>query len=104
MAKPTADTKWAASATKTEPSSGQKDAGWVVGQKPPAQWHNWWQDAVDQWVKWLSAFESTAHTWTALQTFQLGLIVTQSTSNSPGVHPTGNGNGDGVWGTGGTNG
>jgi hypothetical protein len=83
MSKPTANTKWAASATKTEPSSGEKDAGWTVGAKPPAQWFNWWMDAVDQWVKWLDAFESTAHTWTALQTLNKGIAVTNTSGATP---------------------
>lgn len=75
MSKPTADTKWAASATKTEPSSGQKDAGWSLGQFPPAEWFNWWMDAVDQWKVWLAAFENTAHTWTQIQAFNSGITL-----------------------------
>jgi hypothetical protein len=54
MARPTKDTKWAASATKTEPSSGQKDAGWTPGQKPPAQWENWYKDAYDVFIKFFN--------------------------------------------------
>lgn len=105
MSKPTADTKWAASATKTEPSSGQKDAGFTVGTKPFAQWENWWKDAVDQWVKWLSAFESTAHTWSAQQTFTAGAGVNPLTSdgtvgggNVTGIIGKGSGTGSGVSG------
>lgn len=101
MSKPTADTKWAASATKTEPSSGQKDAGWSVGQKPPAQWLNWWMDAVDQWKVWLAAFESTAHTWTAKQTFAPGSgvnpVLIQSTGNTDALDVIGSGNGASIF-------
>lgn len=101
MAKPTADTKWAAAATKTQPSSGQKDAGWVVGQKPPAQWLNWWMDAVDQWVKWLEDYEDTAHTWTALQTLQSGLSVVDNAAalSDAAIEATGGFNKAGVMGT-----
>lgn len=104
MAKPTADTKWSSIGTKVEPSSGQKDAGWAVGQKPPAQWLNWWMDAVDQWKVWLAAFESTVHTWTALQTLQAGITVTQSVANTRAINATGNGTASALRGTGGATG
>lgn len=97
MAKPTADTRWATAGTKVQPNSGQKDAGWAVGQKPPAQWLNWWMDAVDQWVQWLDDYENTAHSWSQLQKFDggasaggadgtHGLFDAQGSNNTPGVY------------------
>jgi hypothetical protein len=109
--KPTVDTKWSATGTKTEPSSGQKDAGWTAGGYGFAQWMNFWQDGVDQWVKWLAAFESTAHTWSAQQTFNAGPAVTPligdgsvGGGNANGVQGIAGGSGAGVLGqnTGGT--
>jgi hypothetical protein len=86
---------------KIAPSAGVKAAGWAGDQKPSAQRLNWWMNAVYNWVVWLDAFESTVHTWTALQTLQAGITVTQSAANTTGVRSTGNGTADGVWGTGG---
>lgn len=69
MAKPTNLALWATTGTKVEPSAGVKQAGWAANQRPPAQWFNWWMNAVYLWMVWLDAFESTAHDWTADQTF-----------------------------------
>lgn len=38
----------------TEPSSGQKDSGWLVGAKPPAQFFNWILWVIYQWIKYLN--------------------------------------------------
>lgn len=69
--KPTNLAEWATDvgAPVVEPSTPQKQAGWPVDYKPPAQWFNWWMELVHYWVVWLDAFESEAHTWTAAQTF-----------------------------------
>lgn len=77
MAKPTNLALWAtnvnypatADPIKVEPGAGVKAAGWAPQQRPPAQWWNWWMNAVYLWMVWLDAFESTAHTWTAAQVF-----------------------------------
>jgi hypothetical protein len=109
--KPTADTTWSVTGTKTEPSAGQKDAGWVVGQKPPAQWLNWWQNAVYQWILWLSVFELQAHTWTDQQTFTAGVntgpLIADATvggGNATGGLGLGSGTGSGFTGVGGATG
>ncbi len=68
MTKPTNLALWSTTGTKVEPSGGVKAAGWAPDQKPPAQWLNWWMNAVYLWMVWLDAFEATAHTWTATQT------------------------------------
>lgn len=68
--KPTNIAEWATGAAPiVEPSTPQKQAGWPVDYKPPAQWFNWWMKLVHLWIVWLDAFESEAHSWSALQTF-----------------------------------
>ena len=60
--------EWATggSALITEPLLAEKELGWEPGKRPPAQWMNWWRKVVHLWIVWLDAFESEAHTWTAL--------------------------------------
>lgn len=69
--KPTNLAEWStdAGAPVVEPSTPQKQAGWPVDYKPPAQWFNWWMELIHYWIVWLDAFESEAHSWTAIQTF-----------------------------------
>lgn len=76
--KPTNLAEWATDggAAVTEPTLPEKQTGWVVDTKPPAQWFNWWQKLVHQWVVWLDAFESEAHTWSATQTFATIVVTT----------------------------
>lgn len=50
--KPTDDTSWALSAGAgdvVEPTTKRAN-GWDPGDKPPAQWLNWWQRAVYRWL------------------------------------------------------
>lgn len=79
MAKPGTKLPWATSATglanSSAPPSGKILDGWAVGEHPPAQWWNSRWNLLGQWVDWLDAFEATARTWTALQTFAAGLTV-----------------------------
>lgn len=67
--KPSTTPEWATGggAPVLEPLLAEKQAGWPVAFRPPAQWFNWWMRLVYQWLVWLEAFESEAHTWTALQ-------------------------------------
>ncbi len=80
----------------SEPPSGKKDIGWVVGEKPPAQWKNWLLLQTYNWLLWLDAFETESHTWTKLQTF------TSSVLNNRAILATGNGSGSAIKGIGGT--
>lgn len=84
MSKPTVDALWSTTGTKVEPSAGVKAAGWAVNQRPPAQWLNFWMNAVYQWIVWLAAFESTQHTWTAPQ-IHTAFIEANSAGGNPGV-------------------
>ncbi len=85
-----------------DPASGVKDVGWTVAEKPPAQYMNWWMRLVYDWVQWLNDLTNQALTWVALHTFQKGISVTQSTTNSDAIDATGNGTGAGISGSGGT--
>lgn len=68
--KPSTLPEWATvGADVVEPLLAEKQLGWVLATRPPAQWFNWWQLLVYQWVVWLNAFESEAHTWSVVQTF-----------------------------------
>ena len=80
----------------SEPPSGKKDIGWLVGEKPPAQWMNWLLLQCYNWLLWLDAFETESHTWTKLQTF------TASVLNTRAILATGNGSGSAIKGIGGT--
>lgn len=91
----------AAVAVTTLPSNGQRDVGWIAGQKPPAQYFNWWMRLVWLWTRWLNDLTNQALTWIDLQTFQHGIDVSNSQPNAPGVTSVGNGTGPGVWGEGG---
>jgi len=109
MAKPTDIPRWADTvagdpAKVNEPPNAKKDVGWVTAEKPPAQWLNWLAFTLYTWIVWLRDFEITAHVWTALQTLNFGIVVTQGTANSDGTTSTGNGTGAGVRGRGGVSG
>lgn len=80
----------------SEPPSGKKDIGWLVAEKPPAQWKNWLLLQCYNWLLWLDAFETESHTWTKLQTF------TASVLNTRAILATGNGSGSAIKGIGGT--
>lgn len=99
-----ADTVAGDPAKVSEPASGKKDIGWLVAEKPPAQWKNWLLLQTYNWLVWLDALETEPHTWTKLQTFQIGIRVTQSTANTRAIHATGNGMGEGALFEGGTGG
>jgi hypothetical protein len=36
-----------------EPSGGRKAAGWLSGNRPPAQTFNWWQNLAYRWLQWI---------------------------------------------------
>lgn len=40
----------------TEPSAGQKDVGWIPGQRPPAQYFNWLFWLIYRWLIWLNQY------------------------------------------------
>jgi hypothetical protein len=88
----------------SEPASGKKDIGWIVGEKPPAQWKNWLLLQCYNWLVWLDAFETEAHTWTITQTFGGGISASNSTLNTRAIYGIGNGTAEGIKGVGGPGG
>lgn len=44
---------WDGDPTKVEPSAGRKAEGWEPTQKPPAEFFNWWQNNVGNFLEWL---------------------------------------------------
>jgi hypothetical protein len=75
--KPTSLPEWASSANAnvTEPSLAQKQAGWSVRQKMPAQYLNWWKKLVYGWIQYLDGLTAEALTWVAKHTFSAGLAT-----------------------------
>ena len=53
-------TEFANSGDTTEPSSTKKDLGWLVGEKPPAEWLNWLMNRNDRRINQLIADASHA--------------------------------------------
>lgn len=62
MSKPSEYPRWADSgAILVEPTSAQKDKGWVTSQKPPAQIFNYWMNLVYLWTQfWDQLFNPTS--------------------------------------------
>jgi len=42
--------------TKVEPPTAQAEDGWRPGERPPAQYQNFWQHAVRQWIAYFAGF------------------------------------------------
>jgi len=82
--KPATLPEWATSgsAAVLEPLLAEKQLGWVPGSRGPAQWFNWWMELVFEWMVWLEAFESDPHTWSALQTFNAGVLSVWSSGGA----------------------
>lgn len=99
-----ADTVSANPARVVNPPSGKKDIGWDVAEKPPAQWKNWLLLQTYNWLVWLDAFETEAHTWTKTQTFGQGISCSNTLLNTRAIYGVGNGTAEGVLGVGGPGG
>ena len=70
MTRPTELPEWATSgANVLEPSSGKKLAGFLSGERPPAQWFNWLHGLAGQWVAHLD--EERARTCDLIYATQL---------------------------------
>lgn len=75
MSKPTEFSRWCTTGIAVEPASGTKDSGYLGSGVPVASELNWLLNRTYLWELWLDAFESTAHSWTALQTFRNGITL-----------------------------
>lgn len=54
MARPGTAPTWANTGSKTDPGGGKRALGWIAGEKPPAQFFNWWQGLVGDWINALA--------------------------------------------------
>lgn len=56
---------WATSiiglAATVDPGATKQSDGWVDGKRPPAQFFNWWKNAVGQWVSYLASVTDFQH-------------------------------------------
>lgn len=86
---------------ETGGSGTTKDTGVIPGTRTPAQYVNWIFYTIYTWVLWLQSLTDQALSWTNIQTFLKGIVVTQSTANGHGVQSDGNGSGVGGYFTGG---
>lgn len=67
--RPNSIVNWAnsVSADVVEPSAGQKEIGWVVDDRPPAGWLNWFQNAVCTFLSYLEENGSGwANNWSSV--------------------------------------
>lgn len=56
MAKPSTLPRWAnVSGVLVEPNGAKKDVGWLVDERPPAEFFNWWMKTVYDWTAYLDA-------------------------------------------------
>lgn len=109
MAKPTdlsPHLRWATvpliPADVTEPDTTHKDQGWQDAEEPPHSYFNYWMKLVYLWIVYLDNLTAEALTWTAVETFTKGIVVTNTTgANAVAVTGTGNGNQTGGFFTGG---
>ena len=89
--KPTKLPEWATTGgTTSEPSAGQKAAGWTVATRPPARRMNWILNIIYQWCAYVkdAVFVGEAG--------QPGITATGGSSNGAGGVFTGNGSGNGL--------
>lgn len=107
MAKPTDNIEFGTDvgAAVAEPSSGQKTAGWIPGDRPPAQWFTWFFRAYWRWINWFDTVLDTDDHATLQVTGDSSstraAIKGIGGNGQDGVQGQGNGAGDGVQGTGG---
>jgi hypothetical protein len=60
------------------PPGGKQDIGWIGGEKPAAEYLNWYQKLNYDWVLYLSDFEQIARTWSAIQTHSVDIVLSGS--------------------------
>ncbi len=97
MAAPGTVPRWAdtGGAAVTDPPSAKKDIGFIVAEKPPAQYLNWLLFWLYQWILYLSGLSGEFIHWS------VGATFAQATPNTNAVEATGNGTGAGVYAVGG---
>jgi len=51
--KPPIVPEWAVTGTRTEPSAGKKNTGWIFEESPPYDFFNWLQGIAGDWFNWI---------------------------------------------------
>lgn len=108
MARPLAKPTWATDTnytngpsagtpTKVAPAAAAQAEGWRPSQKPPAQYQNWWENLVGQWIAHLLAMQfSRADDWSIVTSF----VASQDVGNAPNIaflQPSALGSGVDAW-------
>lgn len=77
MAKPSVVPTWATDglAFKNDPGVPKRALGWLAGEKPPADWWNWFVNLQGQWAAYLNTLEGEALTWTAAHAFNAAVTL-----------------------------
>lgn len=93
MSKPTAGSaplRWGTvpliPADLTEPDTTHMDEGWQDAEEPPHSYFNYWMNLVYLWLVYLDNITAEALTWTALETFNLGIVA--ANPNGAGLSAT----------------
>lgn len=95
MARPTSTPRWSSTSpgtTTVEPTSGKKDVGWSVDERPPAKYMNWLFYWIYQWILWFEQLASAAYMATsgyvsgAGWTVDAGSLRITTTTNTSGWH------------------
>jgi len=60
---PAGSDPWSGEPTKVEPLSGEQALGWEPGKKPAAEWMNWKDNLVYQWLAWLDGIALADGIW-----------------------------------------
>lgn len=75
----TAPLRWATAplipADVVAPDTTHMDHGWQAAEEPPHSFLNYWQNLVYLWIVYLANISAEALTWTALETFNAGIVV-----------------------------
>lgn len=84
--KPSSQIDWTTSnpAVRSEPTSGEKNTGWAIDQRPPREYMNWLFYNLDQWVKY---FEDVTDAYIGFQAIYdafvgTGGLATHATINA----------------------
>ena len=64
---------WAATGTKVAPDATKISIGWLLGEKPPYEYMNWWQDQVTDRVNHILA--NGIPEWEATKTYAVDVFV-----------------------------
>jgi hypothetical protein len=83
MAQPINVPRWNTDLTnQTEPPAGQKDTGQVAGAPLDSSYFNWILFTIYEWVLWLQGLQGEILTWTGLNTFNAGIVVTKAAGDA----------------------